>query len=81
MPVYTTVTVRGEKLPAPPRVAIDRDHRDGGRADYRPDSYCWGTNPGRLVLRWEDGDREIVLTILAKNIDSVKVAWPEAGDG
>jgi hypothetical protein len=78
MPVYTTVTVRGEKLPEPPRIAHDHDHRSGGRAVYRPDSFCWGTNPSRLVLRWEDGDREIVLTILAKNIDSVKVAWPEA---
>ncbi len=78
MTVYTTVTVRGEKLPEPPRVAIDRDHRSGGHADYRPDNFCWGTDPDRLILRWEDGDSEVVLSILAKNIDSVKLA---AGDG
>jgi hypothetical protein len=81
MTEYTTITVRGEKLPAPPRAAVDRDHRSDGQADYRPDGFFWEADPDRLTLRWDDGEKETALTILAKNIDSVKIAWPEAGDG
>jgi hypothetical protein len=78
---YTTITVRGEKLPEPPRNAHDSDHRSGGRGVYRPSRYSWNGSDGGLFMSWDVGDRETQLMIPSSQIYSIKIAWPEAGDG
>lgn len=76
-----TVTVRGEKLPEPPRVAHDRDHRSGGRAVYRPDVHEWGGADRGLIMLWYDGDRVTKLLIPESQIHSIQVTGREAEDG